>query len=185
MKFPALTELFFHPIQVDLGAFALLPAFFGQAGLDPLQDIAPALAGFCGTIKNEVGFEFPLCEGFLKLGGVVEHGCIGTAVSLGEYERERNLTFLQPLRKIQILLQRFQLGVHQEKDLLKGRALRQVGAHILIEIQLFGFGNFRIAIARQIHQVPLLVNAENINAACFAGLAGSVGELLAPREHVD
>ena len=88
-------------------------------------------------------------------------------VDLGEYESNRQVTSARPLNEIEIDGLRFEPCIDENEQARKAFAFREIALYYFSESGSRGFVDFRIAIARKIHQVPGLVDEEVIYGLRF------------------
>jgi hypothetical protein len=136
--------------------------------LDQGEQGRPALHGGRGT-DDDLGRRFaPLGDVGLEGGDVRLDGFRADLVRLGQNEDERHLVFHQPLQELQIIVLWRQRGIHQGKDTLKVRPVRQVLHHRTAEPSPLRPLNPGVAVTRQIHQPPTPVHREEVQVLGMA-----------------
>ena len=106
-------------------------------------------------------------------------------VTLGEDDRKRNLALSQLDEEVHIDLSYVVTAVDQDKE--HHHLLREVDvvSDDLLELLLCRAGHLCVAVAREVHQVPLSVYEEVVHQSGLSWLAGCHSQLLVAAQHID
>lgn len=88
-------------------------------------------------------------------------------VSLGKNQGEGDFALAQPADKRDIDGLGREPGVDQDEQEPEVWALFKVVAHRFVEIDFFAFGDFGVAVAREVHETPRFVHHEKVEELGF------------------
>lgn len=146
-----------------------------------------AAAEVFGRRSNELLRQYiPVFEqGFADAGDVLLALSIRQAVGFGINDNEGQSFFAQPVNKFYINVLWRDIRIEQYKSTHQIGTAAEVALNHNFPLAAIGLRGARIAVAGQVHQIPVFVDEKKIDGLGFAGLAGGEGQVSAPRDEID
>ncbi len=126
-----------------------------------------------------------LHEGFAVGGDVVFGGFFAEFVGLGEYNAEWYSVFAQELHEFKVDFLRLVARVDQQEEVGHLAALEYVAFDDFLQTLAVCLAALGVSVAREVHDVPAVVDQEVVDQHGLAWCRGCHGKILAPCKHVD
>ena len=129
---------------------------------------------------------FPLFLQRLEEHGDVgaEYGCAGF-VRLGEDDAERDAVLAQPFDELHVYLLWLVAGVYQDEQVGHLFPPQDIGRDDALQFFLLFLSYFRIAVPREVHEKPLLVDKEMVDEQGLSRGGRGLGQFFMVGQHVD
>lgn len=160
-------ELHCRKALINEGKYLLSASAFLGGGHEHRGQLLPPLRK--GTA---VGFDVAVCIALALLIGLCEDNAKGYALSA------------QELHKVEVYFERFVAAVDQHKEKVESLSLSDVVGNDGGKLAPYGLRGAGVAIARQVHQPPLLIDQKVVDEFSLAGGCRHLCDL-ALREHID
>ncbi len=152
---------------------------------DEREDLFTACAFPCRGDEDPGQF-FPALQCLLPEGlQVLFQLAGGEFVAFGEDDHERDALTAQEVHERMVVLQDGMPGVDQQEKAHQVVAARNILSDEATELPAFFFAHLCIAVARQVGQVPGLVDKKVVDELCFARCGGDACQVLPFCQHVD
>ena len=153
--------------------------------VDIVEHFVAAIARDRGG-ENYVGKFVPRCgERLFESGKVFHHLTLIFLIGFCKDDGERDAIFAKELDKGEVDFLGRDARIDQNEDVGQLFAFEHiVGGHFLPKGAVVA-GSARIAIAREIDEIPLLVDEEMVDELGFAGASACFSEVLHTRQHID
>ena len=124
-------------------------------------------------------------QGVQELLYVLGQAASAQFIGLGEDDAKGNGVLTQPFNELQVYLLGLVAAVYEDKERCQLGALQDVVVDYAGELVLLALAALGIAVAGQIHKIPVLVDKKVVDEQCLTGCGRCHGQALAVSQHVD